>query len=112
MATTSPIIPKPNGSAQQASEMEALQQLLAVNPAMDTPEIRELIKLRMENAKLKARLNQPLKFKVSEKQALSVYGMGRFPVTLYKEQWLRLLAASQDILDFIAEHEGEMAVKG
>ena len=49
--------------------------------------------------------------KVSEKGALSVYGMGRFPVTLYKEQWLRLLQMSDDIRAFIAANEGKLKTK-
>jgi hypothetical protein len=49
--------------------------------------------------------------KVSEKGAVSLYGMGRFPVTLYKEQWLKLLAASDDIRAFIAANEGRLKTK-
>jgi hypothetical protein len=49
--------------------------------------------------------------KVSEKGALSIYGMGRFPVTLYKEQWLKLLDMSSDIRNFIAENEALLKSK-
>jgi hypothetical protein len=49
--------------------------------------------------------------KVSEKGALSVYGMGRFPVTLYKEQWLRLLDMADDIRAFIAANDSALNVK-
>jgi hypothetical protein len=49
--------------------------------------------------------------KVSEKGAVSVYGMGRFPVTLYKEQWLRLLDMSSEIRDFIAANESQLKAK-
>ena len=49
--------------------------------------------------------------KVSEKGAVSVYGMGRFPVTLYKEQWLKLLNMSDEIRAFIAENEGRLKAK-
>ena len=49
--------------------------------------------------------------KVSEKGAVSVYGMGRFPVTLYKEQWLKLLNMSDEILAFIAENEARLKAK-
>jgi hypothetical protein len=48
---------------------------------------------------------------VSEKGAVSLYGMGRFPVTLYKEQWLRLLAAKETIEDFIRENEVKLKTK-
>ena len=50
----------------------------------------ELERLRNENAALKKGASAGLRMKVSEKGALSIYGMGRFPVTLYKEQWLKL----------------------
>jgi hypothetical protein len=49
--------------------------------------------------------------KVSEKGALSVYGLGRFPVTLYKEQWTKLLAMADEIREFIAEHEADLKTK-
>ena len=49
--------------------------------------------------------------KVSEKGAVSVYGMGRFPVTLYKEQWLKLLNMSDEIREFIAENEARLKAK-
>jgi hypothetical protein len=48
---------------------------------------------------------------VSEKGALSIYGMGRFPVTLYKEQWLRLLDKSDDIREFIAANDSQLKAK-
>ena len=49
--------------------------------------------------------------KVSEKGAVSIYGMGRFPVTLYKEQWLKLLDMSDEIHAFIAENEAKLKAK-
>jgi hypothetical protein len=49
--------------------------------------------------------------KVSEKGAVSVYGLGRFPVTLYKEQWLKLLDTANEIRAFIAAHEAELKAK-
>ena len=51
------------------------------------------------------------RMKVSEKGALSVYGMGRFPVTLYKEQWLKLLDMSDEIRAFIAANEAQLKAK-
>lgn len=53
-----------------------------------------------------------LTFKVSEKGALSIYGMGRFPVTLYKEQWTRLLDVAGDIRAFLQENDAQLKVKG
>ena len=71
----------------------------------------ELDRLRKENAALKKGASSSIRMKVSEKGALSIYGMGRFPVTLYKEQWLKLLDMADDIRAFIAAHEGELKAK-
>jgi hypothetical protein len=71
----------------------------------------ELERLRNENAALKQRASSAVRMKVSEKGAVSVYGMGRFPVTLYKEQWLKLLDMSSDIRAFIAENEARLKAK-
>src|ERR1700733_14750390 len=64
----------------------------------------ELERLRNENASLKRDATTSIRMKVSEKGAVSIYGMGRFPVTLYKEQWLKLLDVSSEIRNFIAEN--------
>jgi hypothetical protein len=71
----------------------------------------ELERLRQENAALKSGATSGIRMKVSEKGAVSVYGMGRFPVTLYKEQWLKLLAMSDDIRAFIAANEAKLKTK-
>jgi hypothetical protein len=71
----------------------------------------ELARLRAENEALKKSGRNKLGMKVSEKGALSVYGMGRFPVTLYKEQWLRLLAMSDEIKAFIDENNDALKAK-
>jgi hypothetical protein len=71
----------------------------------------ELERLRNENAALKKGAATGVTMKVSEKGALSIYGMGRFPVTLYKEQWLKLLAMSDDIRAFIAANDGQLKTK-
>jgi len=73
----------------------------------------ELERLRAENEALKNKKSArgTLSMKVSEKGALSVYGMGRFPVTLYKEQWLKLLGISEDIKNFISENEEKLKTK-
>ncbi|MSQ51478.1 MAG: hypothetical protein EXR28_06285 [Betaproteobacteria bacterium] len=72
----------------------------------------ELERLRNENAALKKGAATGVTMKVSEKGGLSVYGMGRFPVTLYKEQWLKLLDMSEDIRAFIKANEGTLKTKG
>ncbi len=71
----------------------------------------ELARLRAENEKLKRQQASPLSLKVSQKGALSVYGLGRFPVTLYKEQWARLLEHTEDIRAFLDEHDSEFKSK-
>jgi hypothetical protein len=71
----------------------------------------ELERLREENAALKKGGSSNVRMKVSEKGALSVYGMGRFPVTLYKEQWLKLLHMADDIRAFIAAHDSALKAK-
>ena len=71
----------------------------------------ELEKLKAENAALKARGGRGVSLKVSEKGAVSVYGLGRFPVTLYLEQWLKLLDLAEEIRAFIRENEGKLKKK-
>jgi len=71
----------------------------------------ELERLRKENAALKKEASSNVRMKVSEKGALSVYGMGRFPVTLYKEQWLKLLDMADDIRAFIAANRSALKEK-
>lgn len=68
----------------------------------------EIERLRAENEALKKSSSKGLSMKVSEKGGLSVYGLGRFPVTLYKEQWLRLLDLADDIKAFIAQNETQL----
>jgi len=71
----------------------------------------ELERLRSENASLKKGAATGIRMKVSEKGALSIYGMGRFPVTLYKEQWLKLLDMATEIRTFIAENDAQLKTK-
>jgi hypothetical protein len=71
----------------------------------------EIEKLKAENEKLKKPSRGTISMKVSEKGGLSVYGLGRFPVTLYKEQWSKLLAVSNDILEFIEQHQDQLKTK-
>lgn len=72
----------------------------------------EVERLRAENERLKSQRGRSVGLKVSEKGGVSVYGLGRFPVTLYKEQWARLLAMSDEIKSFISEHDAELKSKG
>jgi len=95
------------------------QQVSSSSEQQQTGEIRmnesemkaELERLRAENAQLKTKEKGGISLKVSEKGALSLYGMGRFPVTLYKEQWLRILASAGEIEAFIRENESKLKAK-
>jgi hypothetical protein len=82
--------------------------------AEETPEQR-LARLEAENKTLREQIEQrrpgQLRLKVSEKGGISVYGLGRFPVTLYKEQWIRLLDHAEEIKSFLKENEHLLKVK-
>ncbi len=73
----------------------------------------EIERLKAENEALKTKKQDRgvLSMKVSEKGALSVYGMGRFPVTLYKEQWVKLLSIAEEIKVFIKDNESLLKTK-
>lgn len=71
----------------------------------------EVERLRAENERLKKGASKGTSLRVSEKGGVSVYGLGRFPVTLYKEQWKKLLDMSDDIRSFIETHDGELKSK-
>ena len=71
----------------------------------------ELERLRAENAALKKVGAKGVSMKVSEKGGLSIYGLGRFPVTLYKEQWTKLLDMAEEIRTFLKEHDSELKTK-
>ena len=79
---------------------------------MSEEEIKaELERLRKENAALKKGASSGIRLKVSEKGAVSVYGMGRFPVTLYKEQWLKLLDLADELRAFITANDASLKSK-
>jgi hypothetical protein len=71
----------------------------------------ELERLKAENAALKAQTSRGVSIKVSEKGGVSIYGLGRFPVTLYKEQWAKLLDMADDIRAFIKAHDAQLKAK-
>lgn len=79
---------------------------------MSDSEMRaELEKLRAENEALKKTSAKGMSLKVSEKGGVSVYGLGRFPVTLYKEQWTKLLDMGDEIRAFIAANDSKLKTK-
>ena len=71
----------------------------------------EIARLKEENERLMQRQGRGMSLKVSEKGALSVYGLGRFPVTLYKEQWQKLLAMTDEIRAFLKENDARLKSK-
>jgi hypothetical protein len=77
----------------------------------DEDVMAELERLRKENEALKKGVARGVSMKVSEKGGLSVYGLGRFPITFYKEQWIKLLDMSDEIRAFIAAHNSELKTK-
>jgi len=72
---------------------------------------RELERLRAENEALKSRDRRGLRLQVSEKGGVSLYGIRRFPVTFYKEEWERILGMEPEIRAFMTEHARELKTK-
>jgi hypothetical protein len=72
---------------------------------------KEIERLRAENEALKKPARGQMSLKVSEKGGLSVYGLGRFPVTPYKEQWIKLLGMADEIRNFIRENDSALKTK-
>ena len=81
-------------------------------PCMSDEDLKaELARLKAENEALKARTSRGVSMKVSEKGGVSIYGLGRFPVTLYKEQWVKLLDLADDIRAFIRANDAKLKTK-
>jgi hypothetical protein len=78
---------------------------------MSEEDMQELERLRAENTALKKTSAKGLSMKISEKGGLSIYGLGRFPVTLYKEQWKKLLDLKDDITAFMAANDAQLKTK-
>jgi len=96
----------------QAAADKLLRCIDQLGEAMPEEDLKaELERLRNENAALKKGAATGISMKVSEKGGLSIYGMGRFPVTLYKEQWLKLLDMADDIRKFIAANDAQLKAK-
>lgn len=71
----------------------------------------EVERLRAENERLRGQRASKTSLRVSDKGGVSLYGLGRFPVTLYKEQWLKVLDMADDIRAFIKQHEAELKTR-
>lgn len=90
------------------------QVLHAVNDSQGRPIEtleQQVARLMAENAKLRAARQGKLTLKISDKGALSVYGMGRWPVTLYRGQWERLFDNAAQIKAFIEANADSLSVK-
>jgi hypothetical protein len=79
---------------------------------MAEPTYEELKARLAELEKQQGRRTGALEFRVGEKGGVSVYGLGRFPVTLYYEQWIRLLDAAKDLRSFLEENKSKLKLKG
>ena len=77
---------------------------------MTEPTYEEL-KARLTELETKQQRTGSISFKVSDKGGVSVYGLGRFPVTLYYEQWVKLLDNAQDLRDFLEENKSKLKLK-
>jgi len=77
---------------------------------MSEPTYDEL-KAKLAELESKQKRTGNMSFKVSDKGGVSVYGLGRFPVTLYYEQWMKLLDKAQDLRDFLEENKGSLKLK-
>ena len=78
---------------------------------IDDEERAELERLRAENEALKAKPGRGLSLKVSEKGGVSLYGLRRFPVTFYADEWEKVLGMADDIRRFVADHEPKLKRK-
>lgn len=63
------------------------------------------------SSKIRDQADRRVSFKVTDKGGVSVYGLGRFPVTLYRDQWIKLLDAGKDILSFMEQNAGKLTSK-
>ncbi|MBI3967365.1 MAG: hypothetical protein HY329_17160 [Chloroflexi bacterium] len=84
---------------------------MATNTTTEQELRAELERLRAENETLEAKTSRSFSLRVSEKGEVSAYGLGRFPVTLYREQWESLLGHADEIRAFLTEHADELKRK-
>lgn len=94
-----------NRRAQPSSVAPATPVFLMAEPTY------EELKARLAELEAKQQRAGNMSFKVSDKGAVSVYGLGRFPVTLYYEQWIKLLDRAQDLRGFLEENKGKLKLK-
>lgn len=100
----------PTEAARIAAEEAVKKMQLHQTPEPDETMkaiMEELKQLRMENSELKKR-QRPITFSVTDRGAVSMSGLGKYPVTLYKVQWERIISNISALQDFIRDHEGEL----
>jgi hypothetical protein len=110
---------KASKADKASAELAALRAELAALKATSAPSAdpstdaiaAEVARLRAENEALRKARTSTVSMKVSEKGALSVYGLGRFPVTLYAQQWQKLLSLAESIKGFIEAHKSDLSWK-
>jgi hypothetical protein len=73
---------------------------------------QELERLRAENEELKTKEKRSIRLQVSQKGGVSLYGIRRFPITFYQDEWDRILGMADEIRAFLQEHAGELKQKG
>ena len=102
----------PVANRQRRTAIARARQLFGAPTHMADEDLKaELERLKAENERLKSYRGRNVSLKVSEKGGLSVYGLGRFPVTLYKEQWTKLLDMADDIRAFLKENDSRLKSK-
>jgi hypothetical protein len=103
---------RPRGFRNNGISSVPLGGVLSLNLMASEEELKaEIARLRAENEALQRPVRGQMSLKVSEKGALSVYGLGRFPVTLYREQWEKLLGMADEIRAFIQENDRALKKK-
>jgi hypothetical protein len=103
---------RPRGFRNNRISSVPLRGMLSLNFMATEEELKaEIARLRAENQALQRPARGQMYLKVSEKGALSVYGLGRFPVTLYREQWEKPLGMADEIRAFIQENDGALKRK-
>ena len=92
-------------------EYGTVTSLQSQNPTQSST-ADEIARLKAELEALKQAQSSGCSCRVSQNGAVSLYGLGRFPVTLYANQWHRLFAAVETVKAFIVAHQSELASKG
>jgi hypothetical protein len=104
-------VTRTHGRAHHTSGLDRARGRRKAEVMSDEDLQAEVARLRAENESLKKRGSRGVSMKVSEKGGVSIYGLGRFPVTLYKEQWTKLLDMADEIRAFMKENDAKLKTK-